>query len=50
LIFEVWTKLAVDQADQALNHDLIAKIRHCTNKSLILNTEKFRAQAAKLVT
>lgn len=34
---------------EALEQDIIAKIRHCANSGLVLGTEKFRAQVAQLV-
>ena len=36
-------------AGEALDQDVIAKIRHCANAGLVLGTEKFRSQIAKMV-
>ena len=55
---ELYLSLAPDPAErknawrtqvaQALDIDIIAKIRHCTNTGLVLGTEKFRDQVAAL--
>jgi putative transposase len=34
---------------EALDQDVIEKIRHCANAGLVLGTEKFRSQVAKMV-
>ena len=34
---------------EALEQDVLAKIRHCANSGLVLGTEKYREQVAKLV-
>jgi putative transposase len=34
---------------EALDQDLVAKIRHCANAGLVLGTEKFRSQIARMV-
>ena len=34
---------------EALDQDVIAKIRHCANAGLVLGTEKFRSQVTKMV-
>jgi putative transposase len=34
---------------EALDQDVIAKIRHCANAGLVLGSEKFRLQVAKMV-
>ena len=35
---------------EALDIEMIARIRHCANTGLVLGTEKFRAQVATLAT
>ena len=39
-----------DGVKEALDTDMIARIRHCANTGLILGTEKFRVQVAALTT
>jgi len=38
-----------DLISELLNLDVIARIRHCANRGLILGSEKFRKQVAAMI-